>query len=643
MVAGRRYFDAGTVDELRSQHRSDRRPRLGVLSGQADSALERVIGQCLDEEPQKRPASARVLLASLPGGDRLEAAIAAGETPAPDVVADASVVGDLRPATAWIVLASAIGGLGLSTWLLAGLSLLPTRPPPKTPEILTERARGILSRLGHDERPVDSAGYFEWDDARFRQIRRTDRAPDRFLRLRNAPLSWLLFVYRQGPEALIAQNRNGVVQRDDPPLDVPGMLEVVLDPQGRLTRYTAIPPEVEAGGPWPEPDWSAFFHEAELDVATFRPVPSEWRSPVDSDRRAAWEGSYSGMPELTVRIEAAAYHGRAVWFALLPPWMAPEARSAPITEDTTEPLTWALVWALIVGLAFGALLLARRNLRLKRGDRKGALRVALFVFAAYSLARLFRADHLAGFWPLITVFAYPLAFAALIWVFYIALEPYARRQWPRILISWGRLLAERWRDPMIGRDVLVGVAAGALGVCLFIVWQHVGTALGQPGWPVGSSPVPEALSSWRNTAYRVFVNLHGATLHSILRLFLLVLLRVLLRRERWALAGWGVLLALTQPLTFEGYSMIRALADAAFVVASVLIDIVVLTRFGLLGLATEYFVGFLLLEVPLTFDASLWWAPRGWVVLTVLTALAVYGFRTSLAGKPAFGRDWLEA
>jgi serine/threonine-protein kinase len=349
------------------------------------------------------------------------------------------------------------------------------------------------------------------------------------------------------------------------------------------------------------------------------------------------------MPELTVRIEAAAYHGRAVWFALLPPWMAPEARSAPITEDTTEPLTWALVWALIVGLAFGALLLARRNLRLKRGDRKGALRVALFVFAAYSLARLFRADHLAGFWPLITVFAYPLAFAALIWVFYIALEPYARRQWPRILISWGRLLAERWRDPMIGRDVLVGVAAGALGVCLFIVWQHVGTALGQPGWPVGSSPVPEALSSWRNTAYRVFVNLHGATLHSILRLFLLVLLRVLLRRERWALAGWGVLLALTQPLTFEGYSMIRALADAAFVVASVLIDIVVLTRFGLLGLATEYFVGFLLLEVPLTFDASLWWAPRGWVVLTVLTALAVYGFRTSLAGKPAFGRDWLEA
>jgi hypothetical protein len=50
----------------------------------------------------------------------------------------------------------------------------------------------------------------------------------------------------------------------------------------------------------------------------------------------------------------------------------------------------------------------------------------------------------------------------------------------------------------------------------------------------------------------------------------------------------------------------------------------------------------LVTELPLTFDASVWWAPRGYVALTAVVALGVYGFRTSLAGKSAFGGDWLK-
>jgi len=34
------------------------------------------------------------------------------------------------------------------------------------------------------------------------------------------------------------------------------------------------------------------------------------------------------------------------------------------------------------------------------------------------------------------------------WLFYIALEPYVRRLWPKTLVSWHRLLAGRFR----GRD-----------------------------------------------------------------------------------------------------------------------------------------------------------------------------------------------
>jgi hypothetical protein len=65
-------------------------------------------------------------------------------------------------------------------------------------------------------------------------------------------------------------------------------------------------------------------------------------------------------------------------------------------------------------------------------------------------------------------------------------------------------------------------------------------------------------------------------------------------------------------------------------------------RFGLLGYTSYTLVSFLLTELPLTFDASLIWAPKGFVVLALVAALGAYGFRTALAGKPALGGEWLE-
>src|SRR5690606_25044295 len=65
------------------------------------------------------------------------------------------------------------------------------------------------------------------------------------------------------------------------------------------------------------------------------------------------------------------------------------------------------------------------------------------------------------FW-LRTVTGVCLWMAGLVWLLYVALEPYARRHWPRLLVGWSRLLAGRVRDPMVGRDALLGLAAGAL-------------------------------------------------------------------------------------------------------------------------------------------------------------------------------------
>src|SRR5262249_13026808 len=50
---------------------------------------------------------------------------------------------------------------------------------------------------------------------------------------------------------------------------------------------------------------------------------------------------------------------------------------------------------------------------------------------------------------------------------YLAVEPYARRRWPKLLVSWQRLLSGRFRDPLVGRDLLLG---SLLGAALAAVW-----------------------------------------------------------------------------------------------------------------------------------------------------------------------------
>ena len=66
------------------------------------------------------------------------------------------------------------------------------------------------------------------------------------------------------------------------------------------------------------------------------------------------------------------------------------------------------------------------------------------------------------------------------WVLYLALEPYVRRYWPQAIISWTRVLGGRWRDPLVGRDVLYGVILGVLFCDLYGLRYHLEARLGAP-------------------------------------------------------------------------------------------------------------------------------------------------------------------
>ena len=89
LFTGRRAFTAKTIGELVNQHEARALTSPSSIVTALDPAIERVILRCLDPDPRSRPASALSVSAALPGGDPLAAALAAGETPSPEIVAAA--------------------------------------------------------------------------------------------------------------------------------------------------------------------------------------------------------------------------------------------------------------------------------------------------------------------------------------------------------------------------------------------------------------------------------------------------------------------------------------------------------------------------------------------------------------------------
>ena len=108
-------------------------------------------------------------------------------------------------------------------------------------------------------------------------------------------------------------------------------------------------------------------------------------------------------------------------------------------------------------------LIARKNLRLDRADRRGAARLAAFTAAALFIVWLIDEHHVPSIWELylfVLAVGWALFVAALLGTFYLALEPYVRRTWPATIMSWSRVTAGTWRDPLVARDTLIGIAFG---------------------------------------------------------------------------------------------------------------------------------------------------------------------------------------
>jgi serine/threonine-protein kinase len=631
MFTGRRLFETVSSD-LAGRRSVTQSQSLSSQTREIDPAIQRVILRCLEEQPSARPASIHSVIAALPGGDPLQAAVDAGETPSPQMVAAAGETGDLQPRVAFGLFAVAIAGLMVAA-ILYGRNVLFRRVPlPKEPAVLIERARTIIERAGYSTTPKSYAFYFETNPGFMEYATKNAQGSrDPWSTIAKARPGIFVFGYRQSQRDLLALNDQSRVITDDPPRTIPGMVEVFVDTRGRLLSFSAVPPQSHRGATQ-TPDWNMFFAEAGGDLENITPVAPSWTPPVSSDRQFAWTARFHGEAA-PVRIEAASHDGKPVWFEMIGPWREPmraeEAQSSPqVLLDR-----FGLIVGNVVPL-IGAMILARRNVNRGRGDRRGATRIALFVFCCVLVARLFRIDHVSDWlpeWRLVTgAVAWSLFEAMMVWLFYVAIEPFVRRRWPHLLISMLRLLDGRWRDPMVARDVLIGCIAGVGVVSLRLVTSELPTWFGRPSL----SPFINWTSPLASIRHLVFLSLTQLVAMGIeTPLFfavMLVLLSLLFRKRLYALAFVWVLVAVF--INGPGTEPIRIAVGAAMAT----IVVFVLSRWGLLALAVTVYVDMILASAPITLDPGSWYFGRSAVVLLAFAAIATYGAYVSLAGKPIF-------
>ncbi len=600
-----------------TRYERGRSQSLSTDTKDVDPAVQRVILRCLEEKPESRPASIHSIIVALPGGgDPLQAALDAGETPSPEMVAAAGETGELRPSRG-LALFVAMIILTIANVVVSKKSLLFGHAEfPKKPEALAERSREILASAGYTRTPVGVAYNLGWNNDYF-DANRAHR--DDVNTVRPSPV---VFYYRESPRELLAQTPELRVTPFDPPLTLSGMANVETDADGRLIRFAVVPPEREdPPAQHHSVDWIRFINEAGIDPSSLRPVMPRWRVPVDSDEKAAWEARYPDHAE-SVRVEVAASHGKQLDRGV----DVRQASGTRIAEIGAALAVFLAVW--------GSLYLARSNLRRSRGDRKGAVRLAIFLITLVFAGRLLRVDHAWSIPEENQIITQVLSEAVVAgiaaWLVYIAIEPYFRRRWPRLLIGWSRLLAGRHRDPMVGRDVLTGAVAGTAAAVMATLTFIA------PGW-FGAPELPSrgyftALSELRHLGFLLLFSVQQAVTMALGGAFLFLLFHFVTRSAAVA----TLLLVVVSGLASPG----APYRVTAFVVGTFLA--IVFRRYGVLALASTITFFLILISTPLTLDPSIWYFGRSFFVIALMIAIAAYAFFLSLADQPLVKLELLE-
>ncbi len=319
--------------------------------------------------PRNRPPSRSAVAAAFAGWRSPSSRAGAGDTPTPEMVAASEDTGALSVRAAVVCMALIVGGLAGVVAISPWTNITRVTPFPNSPEVLAGKARDLTCDSVTDP-PADSHSIFFTDTDYLQYARQELKAKQYLALLARGQPPLIGFLYRQSPQYLATLNTDGDVSGTDPPPVLSGMVEVRLDPLGRLTDFTAVPSQLATEKPAAHAlDWDALFAAAGLDKSRFKEAEPERLPLVSFDVRAAWVGSYeAAAPSLSlpVRVEARGVEGAPVYYQILGPWTTPD-RIQPRVQETVGQRAFQWFWVVVLSAVCpAAALLAWRKLPSER-------------------------------------------------------------------------------------------------------------------------------------------------------------------------------------------------------------------------------------------------------------------------------------
>ena len=222
----------------------------------------------------------------------------------------------------------------------------------------------------------------------------------------------------------------------------------------------------------------------------------------------------------------------------------------------------------------------------------------------------------------------PAYFAAATWLRYVALEPTIRRTAPDLLISWSRLLKGRFLNPMVQRDILIGLSAGAIVVVSDFAASY---------WTGESRTLWNDCEALNSNSNAIGVWIHESLVFMTWALIWTFLITVLYPVVRSRVLGSLIFFVVSLAMAIAEGSSLDLLMFGAF---RTIILLAVIQRFGLLALMAMGIMFPLFRGIPLTTDKSAFFFERGLLLTVLIVAIACFCFIVSTAPNRQAGRRY---
>ncbi|MCB1024797.1 MAG: hypothetical protein KDB79_10425, partial [Acidobacteria bacterium] len=343
------------------------------------------------------------------------------------------------------------------------------------------------------------------------------------------------------------------------------------------------------------------------------------------------------------RINGSALYGKPIEFKITPPWHEPAGNVQQKIKQTGVPPVFVFYLVILFLVFLGSILLVRYNLKKGSGDLAGAVKLAIFIFVVVFISYLLKTDWAPEMGDLLfrffALFAASLSIPLTVFVVYLAVEPLIRKRWTEVLVSWNRLLRGEFRNPMIGRDILVGFFLSACTTILCFGSTYL-------GYLIDADLIFEPFHN-RNSLYlngiatslgNLLDMIPAAVAGAFVVLFLLLIFSLLFKK-RWiaisATFAFFVLTALPGAISQNDWLVfVYAILGGVFGLFATL-------RFGFVAAIGFIFMN-LLNSVTVTFDPSGFYFQTTIMAFAVAFGIAIYAFFISIGGQPIFSGEVLE-